>query len=155
MLIVALEPRRVEQLIQRESFSRVHLKARVQKLEQLVRDVRIGQRKLAADNVRLAPEGISSENGEVKRHADGPNGGRLGLIEPGQDPLGRHALQRALELAERLAAHPQIRCRAKVDDFDRVVLQVDDDVLGLDVAVHDALRENRQANANQLSENLF
>ena len=104
MFVVSLKPRRIEKLMKRVSFDSVHLKARVEELQELIGDIRVGKRELAGDDMRLGPEGISSENAEVERDADGPGGGRFGLVVALKDPLGRHALESALELAEHFAA---------------------------------------------------
>lgn len=93
------------------------MKTTVEKLQQLVGHIRIGQWKFAAYYVRFAAERIAAEYAKVERDADGPHGGRLGFVEALQDPLGRHALERALELAKRLAAQTQVGRRAKVDYF--------------------------------------
>ena len=91
-------------------------------MKQLVGDIRVGQREFATYNMRLAAEGISAKDGEVKRDTYGPDGGRLGLVEARQDPLGRHAFESALKFAERLAAQPKVSGRAEVDYFYGVVL---------------------------------
>ena len=105
--------------------------------------------------MRLAAERIASEDGKVECDPDGPDGCRLRLVEARQDPFGRHALERALELAKGLAAQPKVGRRAKVDDLDGVVLQTHQYVLGLDVAMHDALGEDGQADAYELREDLL
>ncbi len=140
--------------MQGESLHGGHLETAVEKLKKLVAHVRVGQGELAADDVLLVAEGIAAEDAKVEGDTDRPGGGLLALVHSVEDPLGRHALQSALELAERIATAAEVGRRAKVDDLDAVVLQIDQDVLGLDVTVHDALGEQAQVDAYELGEDL-
>lgn len=155
MLFISFKPRWVHELVQCESFARIHLKATVQELQQLIGNVWIRQGKLTTYNMWLAAERIASKYGKVECDTYGPNGGRLWLIKTRQYPLGWHAFECALKFTEWLASQPKVSCRAKVNYFYWVVFQVDEYILGLDVTMYDALGKYGQAYANQLSENFF
>ena len=78
---MTFQPGRVEQLMQREPLSGIHLEAAVEKLQQLIGHIRIGQWELAADYMRFGPERIASKYGKIKRDTNGPDSGRLGLVK--------------------------------------------------------------------------
>ncbi len=154
MLIVAFKPRCDKELMQGKSLHGVHLETTVEELEQLVAHVRVRQRELAADYVLLVAEGIAAEDAEIEGHTDRPRGRLLTIVHSVEDPLRWHALQCALEFPEGIGASAEVSRRAEVNDLDRVVLQVDEYVLGLDVPVHDALGEHAQVDAYELGEDL-
>lgn len=155
MLIVTFEPCRIQKLVQIKSFRSVHLKATVQKLEQIIGNIGIGQRKLSTYNLRFGPEGVLAEYGKVESDTNGPSGSRLGLVISGQNPLGGHALQSALELFEGLVAASKVGRRAKINYFYRVVLEIDKNILWLNVSVHNAFGKNGQINLDQLDKQSF
>ncbi len=153
--LVTLQPGCVQKLMKTEALRGVHLKAAVQELQQLVAHIRVRERELATDYVRLGSERVAPKDGEIKGDTDGPDGGRLRLVKSREDPLGRHALQSALELLEHLALDFEVGGRAEIDQLDGVVLQVDQNVLGLDVPVDDALGVQWQVDLDQLREDLL
>ena len=111
-----------------------------------------GQRKSSANDLRLGLERISTEYTKIKRDTDGPGGGLFGLVVSAQNPLGRHAFESALKLVENVPIRRQVGGRAEVDQLYREVDQVDQNVLGLDVAMDDSSGQQLHVDVYELSE---